>query len=93
MMMYIFIQVISATFEGDLISVLRVYWDQASILKQLRVITDRQKWPVRGGEQVDALRTPFNVQLNPFAPDESLASSSPPTTPQPKKGLAIDGKT
>ncbi|KAI9262180.1 hypothetical protein BDA99DRAFT_560053 [Phascolomyces articulosus] len=81
--------VISATFEGDLISVLRVYWDQASILKQLRVITDRQKWPVRGGEQVDALRTPSSIILNPFAPNESLASS-PPTNSQPKKGLAID---
>ncbi|KAI9492842.1 hypothetical protein BDB00DRAFT_909343 [Zychaea mexicana] len=80
--------VISATFEGDLISVLRVLWDQASVLKQLRVITDRQKWPVRGGEEVDALRNPSLVQLNPFAPNDALASPTP--APTSKKTLAID---
>ncbi|KAI8145642.1 hypothetical protein BJV82DRAFT_601724 [Fennellomyces sp. T-0311] len=80
--------VISATFDGELISVLRVYWDQASMLKQLRVITDRQKWPVRGGDAVDALRNPASVVLNPFAPNDSLASPPPPKTN--KKELAID---
>lgn len=65
---------LSATFSGDQIAVLRVHWDQASVLKQLRVISDRNKWPVRSGETVDALRNPTSVPLNPFAPNNELAT-------------------
>ncbi|KAI7885733.1 hypothetical protein K492DRAFT_190691 [Lichtheimia hyalospora FSU 10163] len=79
---------LSATFSGDQISVLRVHWDQASVLKQLRVISDRNKWPVRSGETVDALRNPTSVPLNPFAPNNELATPLPASTT--KKTLAID---
>ncbi|ORX47140.1 hypothetical protein DM01DRAFT_1339160 [Hesseltinella vesiculosa] len=44
--------VISAEFEGSLISRLRFYWDQGSVLKQLRLVSERNKWPVIGVEQV-----------------------------------------
>ncbi|CAO3597986.1 unnamed protein product [Absidia cylindrospora] len=50
--------VVSATFEDNLISSIRIYWDQASVLKQLGVISERNKWPVIGAEQVVALRNP-----------------------------------
>ncbi|KAG0174751.1 hypothetical protein DFQ28_002393 [Apophysomyces sp. BC1034] len=59
--------IISAIFQGNLIASIRIHWDQACILRQLRVITDKNKWPVRGVEQVDALRSLGSTQLNPFA--------------------------
>lgn len=46
------------------------------MLKQLRLITEKTKWPVRGGEQVDALRSPQSIPLNPFVPDN--ADLAPP---------------
>ncbi|KAF7727324.1 hypothetical protein EC973_007633 [Apophysomyces ossiformis] len=58
--------VISAAFEGDQIASLRIHWDQACILKQLRVITDKNNWPVRGVEQLEALRSIKSTQLTPL---------------------------
>ncbi|KAI9317589.1 hypothetical protein BX666DRAFT_2026863 [Dichotomocladium elegans] len=82
--------VVSAIFVDDKISTLRVYWDQASVLKQLRVISERNKWPVRGEETIDALRTPNLVALNPFAPNDDLAAPVSPPPSNKKKTYAID---
>ncbi|CEP07891.1 hypothetical protein [Parasitella parasitica] len=42
---------------------IRYLWDQASVLKQLKVITDKVKWPVTGEQQVEALRSLQTVRL------------------------------
>ncbi|KAI9476444.1 MAG: hypothetical protein EXX96DRAFT_577197 [Benjaminiella poitrasii] len=42
---------------------IRYLWDQACVLKQLRVISDRFKWPVVGEKQVEALTVPHKIQL------------------------------
>lgn len=67
-----------------------MYWDQASVLKQLRVVSERNKWPVRGSEQVDVLRAPQSIQLNPFAPEQ--ADLAPPVAKKNIPVKAIDGK-
>nr|CAG8519923.1 6339_t:CDS:2 [Entrophospora candida]CAG8554275.1 10879_t:CDS:2 [Entrophospora candida] len=59
--------VTSALYEGDRISSIRVYWDQASVLKQLKLISEKSPWPVLTDKQVDALINPPNVHLNPFS--------------------------
>ncbi|CAO3618816.1 unnamed protein product [Cunninghamella echinulata] len=75
--------VISVIFDNDLIKTIRVYWDQASVLKQLRVIPDRNKWPIIGAEQVNVFHsTPItsptsssdkNQEKKPFAPGRVFA--------------------
>ncbi|KAI8643925.1 hypothetical protein BD408DRAFT_414106 [Parasitella parasitica] len=42
---------------------IRYLWDQASVLKQLKVIKDEIKWPVTGGLQIEVLRSPQTVRL------------------------------
>ncbi|KAI9300443.1 hypothetical protein BJ944DRAFT_273037 [Cunninghamella echinulata] len=75
--------VISVIFDNDLIKTIRVYWDQASVLKQLRVIPDRNKWPIVGAEQVNVFHsTPItsptsssgkDQEKKPFAPGRVFA--------------------
>uniref|UniRef100_A0A1D1Z6B5 Hematological and neurological expressed 1-like protein n=1 Tax=Anthurium amnicola TaxID=1678845 RepID=A0A1D1Z6B5_9ARAE len=66
--------VTSASFEGDRISSIRVYWDQASALKQLRLISDKNSWPIVGDRQVDAVRDISSSHLNPFGKTDHLAA-------------------
>ncbi|RUP45590.1 hypothetical protein BC936DRAFT_147976 [Jimgerdemannia flammicorona] len=80
----VFPAVVSASFIGERISSVRVYWDQAGLLRQLKVIGERQRWPIRGIEQVDALRKPHLIQLNPFGPGTPGARILPgPSGPPP----------
>jgi len=82
--------VISASFKGDKISTLRFYWDQASVLKQLKVISLREHsgWPVLGAEQVQFLRDPAN--FNPLSKEVEITAAGgsikpkEPTEPQPR---------
>ncbi|CAG8565924.1 2193_t:CDS:2 [Paraglomus brasilianum] len=57
--------VTSATFENDRISSIRLYWDQASVLKQLRLISDKSSWPIVGERQIDTVRDMATAHLNP----------------------------
>ncbi|KAI8328911.1 hypothetical protein BC941DRAFT_406265 [Chlamydoabsidia padenii] len=71
--------VLSAAFENELIASVRIYWDQASVLKQLGVISNRNKWPVVGAEQVDALRSPSGFST-PATPTPTLPVKFNPGT-------------
>lgn len=64
----------SASFEGDRISSIRLYWDQASALKQLKLISDKNSWPIVGEKQVDAVRDIASAHLNPFGKTDRLAA-------------------
>ncbi|RGB43998.1 hypothetical protein C1646_250970 [Rhizophagus diaphanus] len=64
----------SASFEGDRISSIRVYWDQASALKQLRLISDKNSWPIVSDRQVDAIRDISSAHLNPFGKTDHLSA-------------------
>ncbi|RIA98491.1 hypothetical protein C1645_812549 [Glomus cerebriforme] len=64
----------SASFEGDRISSIRVYWDQASALKQLRLISEKNSWPIVGDRQIDAVRDISSAHLNPFGKTDRLVA-------------------
>jgi hypothetical protein len=69
----------SVVFDEDKILSIRVYWDQASVLQQLKVISSRKGIPVRGVEQVEALRNPDTVKLNVWKENSAFAApQSPP---------------
>lgn len=42
---------------------IKYLWDQACVLKQLQVISNKVQWPVTGKEQADVLSSPKTVQL------------------------------
>ncbi|KAL7322570.1 hypothetical protein PS15p_211555 [Mucor circinelloides] len=48
----------------------RYSWDQASVLKQLKVISDKVQWPVIGEQQIEALRSPQTVRLTGLNAEE-----------------------
>ncbi|CAG8640832.1 12314_t:CDS:2 [Funneliformis caledonium] len=67
--------VTSAILEGDRISSIRVYWDQASVLKQLKLISDKNSsWPIVSDRQVDVVRDITSAHLNPFGRADRLAA-------------------
>ncbi|RIB17058.1 hypothetical protein C2G38_1465450 [Gigaspora rosea] len=67
-----------ATFEDDKISSIRVYWDQATVLKQLQLIGERNSWPVLGVRQIDTVKDISNALLNPFGRIEQTAARMNP---------------
>ncbi|CAM0140286.1 unnamed protein product [Umbelopsis sp. WA50703] len=77
----------SVVFDEDKILSIRVYWDQASVLQQLKVISSRKGIPVRGVEQVEALRNPDTVKLNVWKENSAFAApqSPPKSTDQSSK--------
>ncbi|CAI2176045.1 12096_t:CDS:2 [Funneliformis geosporum] len=67
--------VTSAVFEGDRISSIRVYWDQASVLKQLKLISDKNSsWPIVSDRQIDVVRDIAGAHLNPFGRADRMAA-------------------
>ncbi|KAG0378426.1 hypothetical protein BGX24_003875 [Mortierella sp. AD032] len=50
----------------DRIASVRYLWDNASVLKMVRLIGSRHSWPIVAETQVDALRSPSRFRLNPF---------------------------
>lgn len=74
----VFPTVTVATFEDDKISSIRVYWDQATVLKQLQLIGERNTWPVLGERQIDTVKDISNALLNPFGRIESTAARMNP---------------
>ncbi|CEG73176.1 hypothetical protein RMATCC62417_08609 [Rhizopus microsporus] len=72
----------SATFVNNKIQSIRYHWDQASILKQLKVITEKLQWPVVGEQQVDAL---YSINT---APLKHLHEQQKPNTPSPSHSIS-----
>ncbi|KAG2174899.1 hypothetical protein INT43_005961 [Umbelopsis isabellina] len=68
----------SVVFDEDKILSIRVYWDQASVLQQLKVIASRKGIPVRGVEQVEALRNLSTVKLNVWNENSAFATAQSP---------------
>ncbi|KAI8594359.1 hypothetical protein EDD21DRAFT_421837, partial [Dissophora ornata] len=84
--------VICASFVEDRIASVRYVWDNASVLKMVKLIGSRHSWPIVAETQVDALRSPSRFRLNPFGNATAVAGSraqkgisqifsSPPTSP------------
>ncbi|KAF9909364.1 hypothetical protein EC991_008749 [Linnemannia zychae] len=58
--------VICGSIVEDRIASVRYIWDNASVLKMVRLIGSRHSWPIVAETQVDALRNPSRFRLNPF---------------------------
>ncbi|KAG0214141.1 hypothetical protein BGX28_002657 [Mortierella sp. GBA30] len=72
--------VICASFQDDKIASVRYMWDNASVLKMVRLIGSRHSWPIVADTQVDALRNPTRFRLNPFGNATSNTAGSRPQT-------------
>ncbi|OAQ34001.1 hypothetical protein K457DRAFT_29128 [Linnemannia elongata AG-77] len=84
--------VICGSIVNDRIASVRYVWDNASVLKMVRLIGSRHSWPIVAETQVDALRNPTRFRLNPFGNATSTAGNrnqisnisnifSPPVSP------------
>ncbi|KAI9018633.1 hypothetical protein CLU79DRAFT_761220 [Phycomyces nitens] len=68
--------VISAGFERNLISSIKVYWDQACVLQQLGLIS-QPDWPIASGkDQVNALKSPTMPPLHALSISQETKSQS-----------------
>ncbi|KAI9279043.1 hypothetical protein BC943DRAFT_363949 [Umbelopsis sp. AD052] len=74
----------SAIFDDGLILSVRVYWDQASVLQQLNVLSTRKGIPIRGIEQVEALRNPQTARLNTWGDNSAPAAAVSPKREEQK---------
>ncbi|KAG0354865.1 hypothetical protein BGZ54_001446, partial [Gamsiella multidivaricata] len=95
--------VICASFADDRIASVRYLWDNASVLKMVKLIGSRHSWPIVAEAQIDALRDPTRFRLNPFGnattatagsrPQSNISKifSSPPTSP-PQRSNTADQK-
>ncbi|KAG0003669.1 hypothetical protein BGZ80_004580 [Entomortierella chlamydospora] len=86
--------VICASIVEDRIASVRYLWDNASVLKMVKLIGSRHSWPIVAETQVEGLRDPTRFRLNPFGGSRSQIGiskifGSPPVSPPqaaPKKG-------
>ncbi|KAG0041057.1 hypothetical protein BGZ82_000036 [Podila clonocystis] len=72
--------VICASFVENRIASVRYVWDNASVLKMVRLIGSRQSWPIVAETQVDALRSPSRFRLNPYGNPSTTAGARPAQT-------------
>jgi hypothetical protein len=66
------------TFDDGQILTIRVYWDQASVLQQLKVLSSRKGVPICGIDQVEVLRNPQTVRLNVWSQNAAAAATTAP---------------
>ncbi|KAF9359927.1 hypothetical protein BGX26_010972 [Mortierella sp. AD094] len=71
--------VICASIAEDRIASVRYVWDNASVLKMVKLIGSRHSWPIVAEAQIEALRDPTRFRLNPFGNATSAAGSRPQT--------------
>ncbi|KAG9063089.1 hypothetical protein KI688_004689 [Linnemannia hyalina] len=87
-----FPMVICGSIVDNRIASVRYIWDNASVLKMVRLIGSRHSWPIVAETQVDALRNPTRFRLNPFGNPTTAAGNraqinnisnifSPPVSP------------
>ncbi|KAG0239488.1 hypothetical protein B0O80DRAFT_432751 [Mortierella sp. GBAus27b] len=72
-----FPMVICASFVENRIASVRYMWDNASVLKMVRLIGSRQSWPILAEAQIEALRDPSRVRLNPYGSIVTAGISTP----------------
>ncbi|KAI9241929.1 MAG: hypothetical protein BYD32DRAFT_404492 [Podila humilis] len=72
--------VICASFVENRIASVRYLWDNASVLKMVRLIGSRHSWPIVAETQVDALRNPSRFRLNPYGNPSTAAGARPAQT-------------
>ncbi|KAF9920138.1 hypothetical protein FBU30_010066 [Linnemannia zychae] len=61
-----FPMVICGSIVENRIASVRYVWDNASVLKMVRLIGSRHSWPIVAETQVEALRDPTRFRLNPY---------------------------
>ncbi|KAG0001528.1 hypothetical protein BGZ65_003404 [Modicella reniformis] len=80
---------LTITFPLNKITSVRYFWDNASVLKMVKLIGSRHSWPIVTETQIEALRDPSRFRLNPFgsatgarpATGISQIFNTPPTSP------------
>ncbi|KAG0316586.1 hypothetical protein BGZ97_006631 [Linnemannia gamsii] len=72
--------VICGSIVDNRIASVRYVWDNASVLKMVRLIGSRHSWPIVAETQVDALRNPTRFRLNPFGNATSAAGNRTQTS-------------
>ncbi|KAG0089808.1 hypothetical protein BGZ93_003390 [Podila epicladia] len=72
--------IICASFVENRIASVRYVWDNASVLKMVRLIGSRQSWPIVAETQVDALRNPSRFRLNPYGNPSTTGGARPAQT-------------
>lgn len=71
--------------ENRIVSV-RYIWDNACVLKMVKLIGSRHSWPIVTEAQIDALREPSRFRLNPFGNVVSVATSG--AAPRSQSGVS-----
>lgn len=66
---------------------MRYLWDNASVLKMVRLIASRHSWPIIGESQIVAFKEPSRFRLNPFGAVVGTTSGS--STPRPYRVSAL----
>ncbi|KAI8350854.1 hypothetical protein BD560DRAFT_438922 [Blakeslea trispora] len=83
---------VSALFDTDYkIKLIRYFWDQACVLKQVRMITDKQKWPITAEQQADMIECPEIVRLVGLDGQPIETSNKKPEQDQ-QKGKHLAGR-
>ncbi|ORZ09384.1 hypothetical protein BCR41DRAFT_339395 [Lobosporangium transversale] len=67
--------VICASFAEGHIASVRYLWDNASVLKMVKLIGSRHSWPIVTETQIEGLRDPSRFRLNPFGGASTAAGS------------------
>ncbi|CAO3695003.1 unnamed protein product [Rhizopus stolonifer] len=70
----------SVSFVNEKIESIRYHWDQACVLKQLKVISDKVQWPVTGEHQVDTLFSLGTMRLRSINDREDDTQKAPVST-------------
>ncbi|KAI1320001.1 hypothetical protein EDD11_002332 [Mortierella claussenii] len=95
-----FPMVVCASFSEERIASVRYVWDNASVLKMVKLIGSRHSWPIVAETQIEALRDPTRFRLNPFGNATAAAGSrprtgisqifsSPPVSPPPRTTASV----
>ncbi|KAF9107731.1 hypothetical protein BGX27_008626 [Mortierella sp. AM989] len=72
--------VICASIAENRIASVRYVWDNASVLKMVKLIGSRHSWPIVAETQIEALREPTRFRLNPFGNATTVTAGSRPQT-------------
>jgi hypothetical protein len=77
------VQVKTVVFTGDKIRSIRVYWDQATVLKQLQIVGPRGRgWPITDGNSQIELITKTGISNYPIFPNSTVVPIEKPKAVQ-----------
>ncbi|KAI9264757.1 hypothetical protein BY458DRAFT_540583 [Sporodiniella umbellata] len=77
----------SVSFVDSKIESIRYLWDQACVLKQLKVISSKTSWPITGECQIHALSSLGNMHLRDINGQQDEAKASVSTSSVPSQFL------